>query len=126
MRAIGASLGMLLMTNRLRTYYNNKAASDASVCVNKHAAWRKGSFFHGLVEAQNAAAPAYHEARIDAVKPGGAPDGKDIASTETGHVFLAKTPEVFSHDDDGNLTGDGRWIYTWNGENRLIAMETPG
>jgi hypothetical protein len=24
----------------------------------------------------------------------------------------------------GNLTGDGRWDYTWNGENQLIAMQT--
>ncbi|TAG10527.1 MAG: RHS repeat-associated core domain-containing protein, partial [Verrucomicrobia bacterium] len=27
-----------------------------------------------------------------------------------------------SYDLDGNLTNDGRWIYTWNGENRLISM----
>ena len=29
-----------------------------------------------------------------------------------------------SYDLDGNLTGDGKWIYTWNGENRLVAMES--
>jgi RHS repeat-associated protein len=28
------------------------------------------------------------------------------------------------HDADGNLTDDGRWQYTWNAENRLVAMET--
>ncbi len=28
-----------------------------------------------------------------------------------------------AHDTDGNLTGDGTWTYTWDGENRLTAME---
>lgn len=40
-----------------------------------------------------------------------------------GRLFVAKTPEVFAHDDDGNLTDDGRWHYTWDGENQLIGME---
>ena len=30
------------------------------------------------------------------------------------------------HDADGNLVSDSRWIYTWNGENRLIEMEEVG
>jgi len=35
----------------------------------------------------------------------------------------AKIPEVFTHDLDGNLTADGRFSCTWDGENRLIAGE---
>jgi RHS repeat-associated protein len=35
---------------------------------------------------------------------------------------VAKQPEVFKYDLDGNLTNDGRWVYTWDGENRLVAM----
>jgi RHS repeat-associated protein len=31
---------------------------------------------------------------------------------------------VPTYDDDGNLTQDGRFDYTWNGENRLIQAET--
>ena len=31
---------------------------------------------------------------------------------------------MFSHDVDGNLTVDGRWNYTWDGENRLVTMES--
>ncbi len=35
--------------------------------------------------------------------------------------------EGFAHDADGNLVQDSQWIYTWDGENRLIAMESlPG
>jgi RHS repeat-associated protein len=37
---------------------------------------------------------------------------------------VSKTPEVLGHDADGNLTADGRWSYTWDGENRLTGMET--
>ena len=29
---------------------------------------------------------------------------------------------VFEYDADGNLTNDGRWAYTWDGENRLVTM----
>ncbi|MES2476469.1 MAG: RHS repeat-associated core domain-containing protein [Verrucomicrobiota bacterium] len=27
-----------------------------------------------------------------------------------------------TYDLDGNLTNDGRWVYTWDGENRLVSM----
>jgi RHS repeat-associated protein len=39
-------------------------------------------------------------------------------------IYLAQTPEVFSYDDDGNLISDGRWQYFYDGENRLIRMES--
>jgi hypothetical protein len=57
-------------------------------------------------------------------------EGVDISTDgqpgpeETRWVFLPKTQEWFSHDADGNLLTDGKWVYTWDGENRLIAMET--
>ena len=38
--------------------------------------------------------------------------------------FVAKTPEIFGYDDDGNLTSDGRWTYTYDAENRPITAET--
>jgi RHS repeat-associated protein len=40
----------------------------------------------------------------------------------TGNVYVAQEPEQFSYDADGNLTNDGRWAYTWDGENRLVGM----
>jgi RHS repeat-associated protein len=39
-------------------------------------------------------------------------------------AYIAKTAEPFSYDDDGNLKSDGRWNYTYDGENRLITAET--
>jgi RHS repeat-associated protein len=59
------------------------------------------------------------------------PDGGDnnaarIADAEKS-AYLPPDPETFLHDADGNLTQDGKWSYTWDAENRLIAMETlPG
>jgi YD repeat-containing protein len=31
---------------------------------------------------------------------------------------------AFAYDLDGNLTGDGLWSYTYDAENRLVAMTT--
>jgi RHS repeat-associated protein len=45
-----------------------------------------------------------------------------VQSIVNGNVYLPQTPESFSYDADGNITNDGRWIYTWDAENRLISM----
>ena len=42
-------------------------------------------------------------------------------SAVTDRVFVAKTPEVFTCDADGNMTSDGRFTYTWNDENRMVS-----
>ena len=41
-----------------------------------------------------------------------------VRSDAAGSVAVVRT-----HDADGNLTGDGRFSYTWDGENRLVAAE---
>jgi RHS repeat-associated protein len=41
-------------------------------------------------------------------------------------AYVPQTPENFAYDLDGNILSDGRWNYTWDAENRLIAMETYG
>ena len=48
------------------------------------------------------------------------PTSSTISSATTGTVFVAKTPEQFTYDADGNMTSDGRFRYFWNGENRLV------
>ena len=40
-------------------------------------------------------------------------------SAVTGRVFVAQNPEQFTYDADGNMLTDGRFRYTWNGENHL-------
>ncbi|MBR0057021.1 MAG: hypothetical protein IJP66_06795 [Kiritimatiellae bacterium] len=59
------------------------------------------------------------ELAIAAVIPAATPDGWDEMSAVTGRVFVAQTPETFEYDADGNMTCDGRFRYTWNGENNL-------
>ncbi len=41
-----------------------------------------------------------------------------------GKLWIPPATENPVHDDDGNLKQDGRWDYTWNGENRLVEMTT--
>ena len=41
-------------------------------------------------------------------------------------AFLAKTAEPFTYDDDGNMTRDGRWVYVYDAENRLVTQFTRG
>jgi RHS repeat-associated protein len=48
----------------------------------------------------------------------------DVTDPVTGHKFLAKTPENYTYDADGNLTQDGRWDYVWDAENRLAKMRS--
>ena len=44
--------------------------------------------------------------------------------TISGNTWTPKNAVVPVHDDDGNLTYDGRWDSVWDAENRLIRMST--
>lgn len=101
-----------------------EARADAIVTVNQQPAQRLGGLFHAAVVADNSAAPNYVETTVVGVKNLVGPNDEDAVTQVTRRAFLAKTPEVFAHDADGNLTADGRWSYQWDAENRLIAMET--
>jgi len=48
----------------------------------------------------------------------------DGVLSQTLPVFSPGSDEPFAYDDDGNLTSDGRWNYTYDAENRLKSMET--
>lgn len=41
-----------------------------------------------------------------------------------GQLWFNPTSYEPEYDEDGNLTADARWNYTWNGENRLVSMVT--
>ena len=45
-------------------------------------------------------------------------------ASRTGDYYLPPGTETLSYDADGNLSGDARWTYTWDNQNRLIKMET--
>jgi RHS repeat-associated protein len=100
------------------------ALATADVAVNDALATRKGAAFHRAVPVDNSAAAQHPQIKIQALEPNIGPAGADLKAQQTGRVYVPKTPEVHTHDFDGNLTADGRWTYTWTHENRLKAMET--
>ena len=100
------------------------APLDIDVYVNGAPADRQGPHWHAPVTAGNTQSAAYPEVETLGVFIPQDPDAPDEYAAATGRVFIAKTPEVFTYDPDGNLLSDGRFTYTWNGENRLILAET--
>ena len=97
------------------------AASNATVTVNGATAGRRGEYFRHELALANTNAAAYSPVSILASMTY---NGTNVVVTNTGSAFLPRTPEIFNHNSDGSLTNDGRWAYTWDGENRLIGMET--
>lgn len=47
-----------------------------------------------------------------------------MVTAANGNLYVPRARERFTYDTDGNLTRDGRWTMAWDGENRLVAMET--
>lgn len=70
-------------------------------------------FFKGQTMANGSNTPVFATLEVS-----DGTDEEDIAA------FLAGTPEDFDYDADGNLLYDGRWSYTYDAENRLIAIQT--
>lgn len=78
---------------------------------------QRGEYFHGGLQESNSAVAVWETTVVSASQTG-------ALNAVTGHLFLAKSPQAFAYDDDGNLTADGRWYYTWDAENRLTGMVT--
>lgn len=98
------------------------AASNATVTVNLQPTVRKGQFFSKELSVANSSSAVYTQLTTVAVLKNAGVSQYDIVTTATGHEFVAKSPELYSYDADGNLTNDGRFAYQWDGENRLISM----
>ena len=96
------------------------AGSNTTVTVNNQATYRNAPFYEATLALTNTSAAVWQAITNLAVAHSSATT--DLVATVTGNTFLQQTPEAFSYDSDGNLTQDGRWSYTWDGENRLIQM----
>ncbi|MBI3871290.1 MAG: RHS repeat-associated core domain-containing protein [Verrucomicrobia bacterium] len=106
-------------TNRtISAYIQSIGAAHplATVTVNGQSTARKGEYFEAELSVNNASTEVYTSVTNLATY--------GTSGTNIGNLFTPKTPEVFSYDADGNLTNDGRWVYTWDGENRLTKMES--
>ena len=92
------------------------ANASATVTVNGASVYRKGEFFRYELPVSNASYGSYTPATITSTISG-------LSDTSSGDLFTRPSNEVGNYDADGNLIYDGRWTYTWNAENRLVAME---
>ncbi len=99
------------------------ANSAATVTINNQPVTRVGAYFSRTFTVNNATAPVWQAVNVVGVRNNVGANGEDTVTEEAGHRFLPQTPEAFTYDDDGNMTADGRWAYTWDGENRLVKME---
>jgi RHS repeat-associated protein len=101
--------------------------ATVTVAVNngtQQATTRQGEAFYKQVTVNNASAAQNASLKITGVKNLVGPNQEDAVTEITKNAFVAQAPETFAHDLDGNLTIDARWNYTWDGENRLITLET--
>ena len=79
---------------------------------------RQGNWFHRAVPVSNTAGPVDTQILVKGIRTG----QTNPTMEETGRVLLPKEAETFTYDADGNMTGDSLWIYTWDGENRLVEV----
>ena len=116
-RAVPSTVGVL-----------GRADPAAAVAVNGVLAARSGVHFSRPLGVDNTSNAVWQTVDTIAAKPAGPgqpPDPPhDLFAAETGALFVARNPETFVHDADGNLLQDGRWDYQWNADNRLVRMET--
>ncbi len=88
----------------------------STVTVEGQTATRSGEYFHSEVSVSNGSNPVYPTIDITTTSNGG--------QTVNGQIYVPEDSEIFEYDDDGNLSKDGRWHYTWDAENRLVQMHT--
>jgi RHS repeat-associated protein len=99
-----------------------EATNTASVTVNDHATYRKGSYYRAELAVTNSSGPIYLTVTNLAVQHDGSTP--HFVTNVTGSVLWPGTPETFTYDEDGNLTSDSLWTNTWNGENRRTMVES--
>ncbi len=93
------------------------ANAAATATVNAQSTYRKVEYYQKALAIANSATNVWQSVTNQAVLAA-------ATNTTTGNVFLPKTPESFGYDADGNQTNDGRWMLTWDAENRLAAAES--
>ena len=95
---------------------NGLANATNTVTVNGAATVRQGEYWWRETSVNNASAPVWASLNVSASNGG--------TTNTTVNRYVPKASETPTYDDDGNQTGDGRWIYRWDAENRLVEMET--
>lgn len=90
----------------------------ATVVVNGLESSQQGAgYWYANLSANNESSAVYMDIEVNSQL------GPDLNSL-SGAVFLPPRNFEPSYDGDGNLVEDGRWIYSWDGANRLSTVET--
>ena len=99
---------------------------DATVTVNESPTWRLGEYFFGSDEFDNSQS-SVDAALVTTAALASPTNGPDEVASVTSRVHIAKTPQLFEYDLDGNqtlvATKTGTWRVTYNGENRPVLWE---
>lgn len=83
---------------------------------------RVQNWFAAQQTANNTAGPVLANATVLAAIPGGGPGGNDVVTIQNRSQLVRPATETFTNDDDGSLVADGLSTYTWDCENRLVAV----
>jgi RHS repeat-associated protein len=100
------------------------ANSAATVTVNNQTTARKGEYFFHELAVDNSTAPAFSPVNVVGARNNFGAGGEDAVTEKGGRVLVPSATQAFTYDFDGNLTNDGQWSYTWDGENRLTSIES--
>ncbi len=104
-----------------KSWLRGRAHPLASVVVDGNALTREGRNWKFLLNAAGSGSELrIQEYIVQAARADLVPEVGD-AIDET--VTFRPSSVSLTHDDDGNLTFDGRWHYEWDAENRLVGME---
>ena len=88
------------------------AGSTVSINTDSTGFYRRGQYFRKELSVANSTTPVWQSVSVTTSGGGSA----------SGNVWVAKTPENYGFDLDGNQTSDGRCNYTWDAENRLRGV----
>ena len=99
------------------------ATTTTTVSVNGTTASRQGTNYSQKITADNSAGPAKLPVTVHASGTSSI-TGQPLSLNQDGYMLLPPASRAFTYDFDGNLLSDGLWNYTWDGENRLAAVES--
>jgi RHS repeat-associated protein len=91
------------------------ANAAGTATVNGQSTYRKVEYYQKALAIANSTTNVWQSVTNQGVLSG-------TTNTTIGNIYLPKTQEMFAYDADGNLTNDGRWMFTWDAENRPISM----
>ena len=110
----GVALALGCFTSNSRTAIG-RAPTSMTIEVNGTNATRSGELYYRALTASNSSAPVWQQVVTR---------DSDNDPNVTNYFWYDPATLNPDYDEDGNLENDGRWVYTWDAENRLIQMET--